>query len=106
MFYLYKNVNNTIKVFSIDNDDIYLNCTVGGVNDAQAWNASGITAGTTYLVEIEYNSTDCTLSIDGVVKVTASPAGGIDFGANIPDTAYVGTRYTNDRIGDAVFSAP
>ena len=51
-------------------------------------------------------NTKCTISFDGVVRNTITPAGGIDFGANVPDTAYIGQKDANERQGDAVFSAP
>ena len=70
------------------------------------WATPGFVAGTKYLVEIEYNSTQCTVSIDGAVVITVTPVGGIDFGAKIPNIFYAGTYQTGVGVGDAVFSAP
>ena len=103
---IYKDDNNRINLYSTDDDNMAFYIIVGGVSDNVAYNASGIAAGTSYLVEIEYGSTTCTLSIDGVVKATATPAGGIDFGANIPDMAYIGANHEGERQSGAVFSAP
>jgi len=106
VFMLHKNVDNRITLYSTDNDNLEFLCEANDVRDTVAYNGAGITAGTTYLIEVEYNSTDCTLKIDGVLKATASPAGGIDFGANIPDTVYIGTDSNLSKQADAVFSAP
>ena len=103
---LYNNFSDRIELYSTDNDTLAFLFRSSGGQDTVAYDAAGIIAGTTYLVEIEYNSTDCTLSIDGVIKATSSPAGGIDFGADIPDTAYMGTEDTNVKHSDAVFAAP
>ncbi|MFC2055650.1 hypothetical protein ACFLV7_15340 [Chloroflexota bacterium] len=88
------------------NTQLDFNFDVGGVTDTDNWSPSGeIVAGTKYLIEIEYNSTQCTVSVDGTVKMTVTPAGGIDFGANIPTTVYFHHR-NNISQADAVFSAP
>ncbi|GAH32054.1 unnamed protein product, partial [marine sediment metagenome] len=47
-----------------------------------------------------------TVSFDGTVRLTEVYAGGIDFGANIPDVAYIGQKQTSILQGDAVFNAP
>ena len=95
--FLYANDVNTLRV----------GCNVGGGGwQADNWDASGVTAGTTYLVEIEYNSTQITVGCDGIVRMTVTYTGGIDWGANIPDTIYIGQNASGVSQGDAVFSAP
>ena len=79
---------------------------IGGVSTGSTWNTTGIVAGAEYLVEIEYNPVSVTLKIDGVLKSTQTPGTGIDFGANILDTFYAGTRDGGSGQNDAVFSAP
>ena len=108
-FFAYKNYENRFLFYSDSNDVLKFHITSDGgglSSDTDSWDAAGITAGTTYLVEIHYTNTQCTLSIDGVVVLTAAPGGGIDFGSNIPHTAYMGTDSSNIRQGDSVFSAP
>lgn len=106
VFQIRKDGSNIISLQSTSNTALSFACECGGVLDATGYDGAGLMAGTTYLVEVEYNSTDCTLKIDGVLKATSSPAGGIDFGANIPDTVYLGQAPVGNRQGDAVFSAP
>lgn len=104
---LYNNNNNNIVLRSDNNDAIILYINVGGGGTQNNfWTALGVTAGITYLVEIEYNATQVTASFDGTVRITVVYPGGIDFGANIPDTAYIGHNETNTEHFDAVFSAP
>ena len=104
---IYKDNNNYIAFAQDSNTQLIctMNCVAGGA-EADTWVATGITAGTTYLIEIEYNSTTCTVSFDGTIQMTITYTGGIDFGANIPDAAYMGGNATGVRISDAVFSAP
>ena len=104
---LYKDANNLIDIYSYQNTSITLRVNVAGAGpESVDWAATGITAGTEYLVEIEYNSTQVTASIDGTVQMTVTYTGGIDFGANIPDTAYMSAYSDNTYHGDAVFAAP
>lgn len=69
------------------------------------YDATGqIVSGTTYAVKISYDSADCKLYIDNVLKKTISPVGGIDFAANVPDVAHFGTNHQPLYHDDAVFS--
>lgn len=87
-------------------DKVYIKVRVGGSTlGTVSWTpSSDIIAGTTYLVEIEYSSTETTFKIDGVTKITVPEA--VNFGANIPDTIYVGTYYNNQKQANAVFAPP
>ena len=104
MFTVYKDASNFIDCYFNTDTGARLRCLVGGVSDNPAWDTTGLSAGTKYLVEIEYNATVCTLKIDGVLKATATPLGGINYGANIPDTFYAGSTPAGVAQGDAVFS--
>ena len=71
----------------------------GNTNNS-TWDATGaIVAGTKYLIEIEYNSAQCTLSIDGSVKITVTQA--VNFVTAL-SVAHLGQYTTNQS--DAVFS--
>ena len=102
---IYNDADNRIYcVFAATSLTLF--CKVGGVADDDSFSTNGVfVAGTEALIEIEYNGTDCTISVDGVVKATASPAGGIDFGANIPDTFYA-HHSNNSAQSDAVYASP
>ena len=80
------------------------------VNDGAVSNglavAPGLVADTEYLFEILYTGAQITFSIDGVVLITVTPGGGIDFGADIPTAAWWGSRATNDYQADMVFINP
>jgi len=104
---LYKDANNYIDLYSYQNTSMTLRVNVGGTGpESTDWDAAGIVAGTEYLLEIEYDATKVTASIDGVVQITVTYGGGIDWGANIPDTAYMSAHNDNSYHGDAVFAAP
>jgi len=101
------NTDNYIYAWWSATNTVTFRMRVGGTSYNQTWDATGaIVAGTTYLVEIEYNSTQATLSVDRVVKATVTPGPGIDFGANIPDTFRAGTNISGVNQGDAVFTNP
>ncbi len=104
--HIYNDGNNYIRFHVISNANTRIRLEVGGVTTDAGWNAAGVTAGTTYLVEIKYNASQCTLSIDGVVVATATPGAGIDFTGNIPDTAYFGSQQAGTDQIDAVFGSP
>lgn len=53
--------------------------------------------------EIQYNGVSCTLKIDGVLGITVSPAGGIDYTGEIPTIVYWGQNSTGSANSDAVF---
>ena len=55
------------------------------------------------LIGVEFS---VVVKFDGTTRLTVAYTGGIDFGANIPDTATVGTGSSSTLQGDAVFSAP
>jgi hypothetical protein len=101
-----KSGNDRIAVYAQSNDQLRAYTTVNGAAQSDTWDAAGITAGTTYLVEIEYGGTTITISFDGTIRLTMTYAGGVDFGLDIPDTAYIGTDGSNVEQGDAAFGAP
>ena len=104
---IYNDNNNYLRLFMETDTNIRFTVKVGGVTTNANWNSTGlIDAGTIYLIEVEYNATQATFSVDGVVRSTSTPGAGIDFGANIPDTAYWGNNNSGGAIGDAVFSSP
>ncbi len=104
---LWKDTANYIQLYSTTGDELTLRMRIaGGAETPDTWNASGIVAGTEYLIEIEYNSTQLTASFDGTVRMTVAYGGGIDWGANIPDTAYMGSNNAETQQFDAVFAAP
>ena len=99
--------NNYLLFQTINNSLMNIVTRVGGVSTSSpVWSADEVVAGNTLLVELEYSSTEFTLKIDGVLKATATPAAGIDFGANIPGVAYIGMWSSGAYQNDAVFSAP
>jgi len=59
--------------------------------------------GMLYLTVIEYSSTQMTLSVDGVVKITITAA--VSFGT-VPATFYAMTKQDGLNIGDAVALNP
>ncbi len=97
---------NYIRVRWSAANTIQLTVFIGGANSA-VWDATGlIVAGTAYLIEIEYNATQCTLTVDGTLRITVTPGAGVNFVAGIPDTAYWGSSNVGVNQVDAVFSAP
>jgi len=91
--------DNSVKLYHKSDTRIRLDLNVAGAGiEDDFWSGSTIVAGTTYLIEVEYTSTQCIVSFDGVVKITITYTGGINFGANIPNTVTLGK--------DAVFLAP
>jgi hypothetical protein len=105
----WNNGNDYIQFRTATNTNLFLRVVVGGVGANDNQDMSGIiAAGTTYAMECRYNSTQCELLINGVVRLTSVPVGGINFGANIPDTMYWGCDYApglDDQV-DAVYAAP
>ena len=105
---VYKDAANEFFIFTSGNTDLRLTIDVAGVTrNGSIIDMTGIIAADTkYLVEIEYNATEITWSIDGIAQSTDTPPAGIDFGANIPDIFYGGSRYTGLNQSDGVFSNP
>lgn len=79
-----------------------------GAATNNTWNTGGgvIVAGTTYDMRLEYNGTVARLYVDNVLRITVTPAGGFDFGADLLQTAYWGSEPTPSLEGDATFAAP
>jgi hypothetical protein len=100
----YYGANDSFRAYCINNV-ITLWINIGGVSTTNTWDCTGaIVADTTYEVAFEYNASQITFSVDGSVKITVAPGTGIDFGTNIPNVFYAGTRNNGDRQADAVFS--
>lgn len=108
VFYARKDVSNFFYVECPNDNEIRISANMagGGTEISNPWNASGVTAGTTYLIEIEYNDTQFTVSFDETIRITLAYTGGIDFGVNIPDVAYIGQNNSGAKQFGAVFSAP
>jgi hypothetical protein len=103
----YYDANNRICLNYYNANDIELYINSQGVASSSLWSSTGaIVAGTIYLIEIEYNSISCTFKLDGIVKNITSPGAGIDFGALIPHTIYLGQTSGATQFIDAVYIAP
>ena len=101
----YNNGTNYIQMLYANNTTIRVTFRVAGAVTDEAWTCGGaILAGVTYTVDIKYNATQFTLSIDGLVVDTGTPVAGIDFGANIPNTANMGHNQAGTNQSDVVFS--
>jgi hypothetical protein len=101
---VYKDANNRIISYMSSTNQMTFFISVAGAATFDTLSTASITAGTEYLVEIEYSATQATLSIDGAIVKTLTPVAGIDFGANIPDTFYAGSENDGTLQNDAVFS--
>jgi hypothetical protein len=104
LFEILFNSSNRIYAISTNNNSLSLYTVVGGVVSIGLYDMAGIVAGQLYAIEIEYTDTQCTMSVDGAVVVTVTPGAGIDFGANIPNAIWLGSRSTGSQQYDAVFS--
>ena len=102
---IYKDSQNFITLYHDSNNSIRTYTRVANDSKIDTWTAS-ITAGSTYLLEIEYGGTEITVTIAGTKRLTTTYSGGVDFGANIPDTVYIGHYIDYKKQCDAVFSAP
>ena len=104
IFQAYNDGTNYIRVYATaSNVTLDVRTTAGG-SQTNNWSGHALVADTEYLVEIEYTSTQCTLSFDGDIKATVTTP--IDFLSAIPDTLYVGTRNDGGFSIDAVFINP
>lgn len=98
------NAADYIEIRTINNTTLRLTVrtTAGGVV-TQNFGAAGVVAGTNYLAEIKYTSTQIEFLVDSVQLVLiATP---IAF-ATIPATVYWGSDNSEANQGDAVFAAP
>ena len=79
-----------------------------GAASNAAWNTGGgvILAGTTYKMMLLLMGATVVLFVDGVPRVTVTPAGGFNFGADIPNTMFWGAEPTPSLAGDATFGEP
>ena len=103
----YNDASNNITLRTNGASELRLIINVTGVIGGTNWTATGvINAGTTHDIRVEYDGVSCYAYIDDTLRITASPIGGIDFGANVPTTAYWGVDNTNIRQSDATFAAP
>ena len=104
----YFDINNQIYLQSSNDDNLRLYVVVGGISTNNAIAASNLVADQEYLFEIKYNATDAILKIDGVTTITVTPGAGINFGANIPNSAYWGKGLPAATINqhDDVFINP
>ena len=59
-----------------------------------------------HLMEIRYAGGVAIFIVDGVIRATATPGGGIDFGVLVPDTVYYGRNGDGVNQAGAVFAAP
>ena len=102
-----KDGSNLILVYWESANTVRLRVIVGGVTTDDDWDATGVfVAGETYSLIIEYDATECTLKTNDVIVATATPGGGIDFGANVPDSAKWGHDAASIKQVGATFAAP
>lgn len=103
---IWGNSNNNILLYWSNVSALTLYVISNGSDGEATWNTAGaIVAGTTYAVEIEYNASQITLKVDGVLRITATPGAGINF-VTIPTTMYWGHNNVNVGQADATFAAP
>lgn len=77
-----------------------------GVLDAAFVINPGFVADQEYLFELRYTAVQARLIVDGVTIVTLVPVTGINFGVDVPVTAYWGSRNTGAFQADVVFVDP
>ena len=104
----YYDASNYITVYFVSPTSMLVRADVAGAGgeNGTANPAGWFVAGTDYQMQLDYNSYNCKLYVDEVLRITLTYTGGINFGANIPDTTYWGTSQDNRYHSDAVFSAP
>jgi len=104
---VYYDANNRICLNYYNNEDIELYINSQGNAGSSVWVSGGsIVFDTTYLIEILYNSYQCIFKLDGVIKNVTTPGAGINFGATIPTTIYLGQTSGSTQFIDAVYGAP
>ena len=101
--HIYNNANNEIWLYNTGAGTTTMRLEIGGVATSGNY-ASTVVAGTRYFCEIRYTSTQCLFFIDNAIKITVTPGAGIDFGANIPNIIYMGSKQTGAKQSDAVFT--
>lgn len=94
--------NNRIRIWWSAANTIRMITNANGVSDDNTYNATGaIVAGTKYLFEISYTSTEIVLKIDDVVVITNNQV--VDYTTPLA-TLYLGLDNAGALQGDAVFS--
>ena len=89
---------------NVPNMILYIRCP-GGALEFTAWNAAAtLFRNVVYLGTIEYNPTNIRFYIDGVLRITHTYTGGINFGASIPNTAYWLSNNTGTAQVDAIIA--
>jgi hypothetical protein len=101
---IYKDVNNRIYFIAVTDSILRLYSVVGGVSSNTSWTPTGeLSIDTEYQGRIDWTATDCKLYVDNVLKITVTPGAGIDFGVNVPDKIYLGSKYDGTHQIDASF---
>jgi len=101
-------VANYIRLYWTAADNLRLEVQVGGIASSADWATGGgaIVAGTTYTVRVFYTGVSIYLYVDGVLRITVSPAAGIDFTGDIPQGMFWGSNATPAQHVDATFARP
>jgi len=101
-------IANYIELYWTAADNLRLEVQVGGIASSADWATGGgaIVAGTTYAVRVFYTGVSIYLYVDGVLRITVSPAAGIDFTGDIPQGMFWGSNATPAQHVDATFARP
>jgi hypothetical protein len=103
-FSLLGNVNNYISVYISLANTVELAFNDGGGVHTANWAAAGaFVAGTTYLIEVQWNAAQMWLVVDGVTRITIVQPPNF---AIVPTQWYAGTTQAGIWQMDATFGAP
>jgi hypothetical protein len=103
IFTAFGDATNYIRVYCNGNGSIRLRFNDGGGLHDGDWAAAGVTAGTTYLMEIRYNANWIELLVDGVQRILINQP--VNF-ATIPATIYWGSDNNEANQSDMVVAPP
>jgi hypothetical protein len=103
IFTAFGDAANYIRVYCNGNGSIRLRFNDGGGLHDGDWAAAGVTAGTTYLMEIRYNANWIELLVDGVQRIFINQP--VNF-ATIPATVYWGSDQNQANQSDMVVAPP
>jgi hypothetical protein len=96
--------NNWVDVYWSAANTVTLRTRVGGVENTNNWDATGlIAAGTTYMGEVIYTAASARLIVDNVTATTVTTA--IDLGGS-PVTIYWGSDNNEANQSDMVVAPP
>jgi hypothetical protein len=99
--------SNYIWIYWNAGSQVQMRFVLGGVTTNVNWNTGGyFTVDADHILEVKYDDTECLFIVDGVTRITVTPGGGINWGANIPNVAYWGIQSPIRYQIDAIFRAP